>query len=63
MSLRALHIVNEPSGPGGLFLPPLESRGFVIDTVDIAQTPLPDTVAGYAAVISCGGRHCATRCP
>ncbi len=55
MSLRALHIVNEPSGPGGLFLPPLESRGFVIDSVDTAQTPLPDTLSGYDAVISCGG--------
>jgi len=55
MSLRALHIVNEPSGPGGLFLPPLESRGFVIDSIDIAQSPLPDTLAGYDAVISCGG--------
>ena len=37
MSLRALHIINEPSGPGGLFLPPLESRGFVIDNVDSTQ--------------------------
>jgi GMP synthase (glutamine-hydrolysing) len=55
MSLRALHIVNEPSGPGGLFLPPLESRGFVIDSVDTAREPLPDTLAGYDAVISCGG--------
>ena len=55
MSLRALHIVNEPSDPGGLFLPPLESRGFVIDSVDIARTPLPGTLAGYDAVISCGG--------
>jgi GMP synthase (glutamine-hydrolysing) len=55
MSLRALHIVNEPSGPGGLFLPPLESRGFVIDSVDTAQESLPDTLAGYHAVISCGG--------
>jgi GMP synthase-like glutamine amidotransferase len=55
MSLRALHIVNEPSGPGGLFLPPLESRGFAIDSVDTAREPLPDTLAGYDAVISCGG--------
>lgn len=55
MSLRALHIVNEPSGPGGLFLPSLESRGFVIDSVDTAESPLPETLSGYDAVISCGG--------
>ena len=55
MSLRALHIVNEPSGPGGLFLPALENRGFAIDSIDTAQNPLPDTLAGYDAVISCGG--------
>jgi GMP synthase (glutamine-hydrolysing) len=55
MSLRALHIVNEPSGPGGLFLPALEDRGFAIDSIDTAQNPLPDTLAGYDAVISCGG--------
>ena len=55
MSLRALHIVNEPSGPGGLFLPALENRGFVIDSIDTAQDPLPETLAGYDAVISCGG--------
>jgi GMP synthase (glutamine-hydrolysing) len=55
VSLRALHIINEPSGPGGLFLPPLESRGFVIDNVDATLRQLPDTLAGYDAVISCGG--------
>jgi len=55
MSLRALHIVNEPSGPGGLFLPALENRGFVIDSIDTAQDPLPETLASYDAVISCGG--------
>jgi GMP synthase-like glutamine amidotransferase len=55
MTLRALHIVNEASGPGGLFLPPLERRGFVIDSVDTNQESLPDTLAGYDAVISCGG--------
>ena len=55
MSLRALHIVNEPSGPGGLFLAPLRHHGFVIDSVDSAQHELPKTVAGYDAVISCGG--------
>ena len=55
MSLRALHIINEPSGPGGLFLPPLESRGFVIDNVDRPRRELPSTLAGYDAVISCGG--------
>jgi GMP synthase (glutamine-hydrolysing) len=55
MSLRALHIINEPSGPGGLFLPPLESRGFVIDNVDSTRGELPGTLRGYDAVISCGG--------
>ena len=55
MSLRALHIINEPSGPGGLFLPPLEGRGFVIDNVDSTRRELPETLAGYDAVISCGG--------
>jgi GMP synthase (glutamine-hydrolysing) len=55
MSLRALHIINEPSGPGGLFLPPLESRGFIVDNVDSTRRELPRTLAGYDAVISCGG--------
>ncbi len=56
MSLRALHIVNEPSGPGGLFLPSLESRGFVIDSVDTAAEPAARRRSrGYDAVISCGG--------
>jgi GMP synthase (glutamine-hydrolysing) len=55
MSLRALHIVNEPSGPGGVFLPPLRRHGFSIDSVDSAQHELPETLAGYDAVISCGG--------
>jgi GMP synthase (glutamine-hydrolysing) len=53
VSLRALHIINEPSGPGGLFLPPLESRGFIVDHTDCRE--LPSTLAGYDAVISCGG--------
>ncbi len=55
MSLRALHIINEPSGPGGLFLPPLERRGFIVDNVDSTRRELPSTLAGYDAVISCGG--------
>jgi GMP synthase (glutamine-hydrolysing) len=55
VSLRALHIVNEPSGPGGLFLAPLRLHGFTIDSVDVAQHELPETLAGYDAVISCGG--------
>jgi GMP synthase (glutamine-hydrolysing) len=55
LSLRALHIVNEPSGPGGLFLAPLRHHGFAIDSVDSAQRELPKTLAGYSAVISCGG--------
>jgi GMP synthase (glutamine-hydrolysing) len=55
LSLRALHIVNEPSGPGGLFLAPLRHHGFAIDSVDSAQHELPQTLAGYSAVISCGG--------
>jgi len=55
MSLRALHIVNEPSGPGGVFLPSLRHHGFSIESVDSAQHELPKTLAGYDAVISCGG--------
>jgi GMP synthase-like glutamine amidotransferase len=55
MSLRALHVVNEPSGPGGLFLAPLRLHGFVIDSVDVAQHELPKSLSGYDAVISCGG--------
>jgi GMP synthase (glutamine-hydrolysing) len=53
--MRALHIVNEPSGPGGLFLAPLRLHGFRIDAVDVAQHELPKSLAGYDAVISCGG--------
>ncbi len=53
--MRALHIVNEPSGPGGLFLAPLRLHGFTIDSVDVAQHELPANLAGYGAVISCGG--------
>jgi GMP synthase-like glutamine amidotransferase len=53
--MRALHIVNEPSGPGGLFLAPLRLHGFRIDAVDVAQHELPKSLAGYNAVISCGG--------
>jgi GMP synthase (glutamine-hydrolysing) len=55
VSLRALHIVNEPSGPGGLFLAPLRRHGFTIDSVDSAQHELPKTLTGYDAIISCGG--------
>jgi GMP synthase (glutamine-hydrolysing) len=53
--VRALHIVNEPSGPGGLFLAPLRLHGCKIDSVDVAQHELPANLAGYDAVISCGG--------
>ena len=55
VTMRALHIVNEPSGPGGLFLAPLRLHGFTIDSVDVAQHELPENLAGYDAVISCGG--------
>jgi GMP synthase (glutamine-hydrolysing) len=53
--VRALHVVNEPNGPGGLFLAPLRLHGFRIDSVDVAQHELPKTLAGYDAVIVCGG--------
>lgn len=53
--MRALHIINEPSGPGGLFLAPLRLHGFRIDAVDVAQHELPKSLADYDAVISCGG--------
>ena len=44
--MRALHIINEPSGPGGLFLAPLRLHGFRIDAVDVAQHELPKTPRG-----------------
>lgn len=53
--MRALHVINEPSGPGGLSLAPLRLHGFRIDAVDVAQHELPKTLAGYDAVVFCGG--------
>ena len=55
MSLRALHIVNEPSGPGGLFLPPLRAAASSSTRSTPPRRELPKTLAGYDAVISCGG--------
>jgi GMP synthase (glutamine-hydrolysing) len=52
---RALHIVNQEGGPAGLFLPPLIERGFEIVDVVPSRTPLPESIDGFHAVLSCGG--------
>ena len=53
--MRALHLINLPVAPAGLFLPPLRARGFEIDDVDVHVDPLPESLAGYDAVVVCGG--------
>jgi GMP synthase (glutamine-hydrolysing) len=53
--VRALHLINMAVAPAGLFLPPLRDRGFEIDDVDAQADVLPESLAGYDAVISCGG--------
>lgn len=55
MPRRALHIVNQDGGPATLFLPPLRDRGFEIVDVLPSQAPLPATIDGFQAVLSCGG--------
>jgi GMP synthase (glutamine-hydrolysing) len=52
---RALHIVNQEGGPAALFLPPLMDCGFEIVTVVPANEPLPASIDGFQAIISCGG--------
>lgn len=53
--MRALHLINLPVAPAGLFLPPLQAQGFEIDDVDVQVDPLPGSLAGYDAVVVCGG--------
>ena len=53
--MRALHLINLPVAPAGLFLPPLRTHGFEIDDVDVEVDPVPESLAGYDAVVVCGG--------
>ena len=53
--MRALHLINLPVAPAGLFLPPLRARGFEIVDVDVEVDALPESLAGYDAVVVCGG--------
>lgn len=53
--MRALHLINIPVAPGGLFLPPLRERGFEIDDVDVESASVPASIAGYDAIVVCGG--------
>ena len=53
--MKALHLVNLASGPAALFVPPLEQLGFAVDEVNPNDEPLPSSLAGYDAVLVCGG--------
>jgi GMP synthase (glutamine-hydrolysing) len=53
--VKALHLINLPVAPAGLFLPPLEQQGFTVETVDVSTDPVPESLAGYDAVVVCGG--------
>jgi GMP synthase (glutamine-hydrolysing) len=52
---RALHIMNESSGPARVFVDALEERGFEIVTVSPHAGELPDSPQGFAAILSGGG--------
>ena len=52
---RALHIMNESSGPARVFVEALEERGFEIVTVSPHAGQLPDSPEGFAAILSGGG--------
>jgi GMP synthase-like glutamine amidotransferase len=52
---RALHILNEQSGPARLFVDALEERGIEVVTVDPSSEALPPAPDGYAAIVSGGG--------
>jgi GMP synthase-like glutamine amidotransferase len=54
VTARALHILNETSGPARIFVDALAERGFDIETVDPSVAPLPE-LDGYAAIVSGGG--------
>ncbi len=53
--MKALHLVNLPVAPAGLFLPPLREEGFDIVDVDVSTDPVPETIEGFDAVVVCGG--------
>jgi GMP synthase-like glutamine amidotransferase len=55
VSLRALHIMNESSGPARVFVEALEERGFEIVTVSPLAGELPRSPDGFAAILSGGG--------
>jgi GMP synthase (glutamine-hydrolysing) len=52
---RALHIMNESSGPARLFVEALEERGFEVVTVSPHAGQLPESPDGFAAILSGGG--------
>jgi GMP synthase (glutamine-hydrolysing) len=52
---RALHILNEASGPARVFVDALEERGFEIVTVIPDEDGLPASPDGFAAILSGGG--------
>jgi len=52
---RALHIMNESSGPARAFVDALEARGFEIVTVSPHAGELPESPEGFAAILSGGG--------
>jgi GMP synthase (glutamine-hydrolysing) len=52
---RALHILNETSGPAWTFVEALQERGFEVVTVSPQADGLPDSPDGFAAILSGGG--------
>jgi GMP synthase (glutamine-hydrolysing) len=52
---RALHILNESTGPARVFVEALAERGFEIVTVSPLAGELPETPDGFAAILSGGG--------
>jgi GMP synthase-like glutamine amidotransferase len=54
--MRVLHVVNQPGSPAAQFVPPLEERGFEVETVHpLLDEPLPPSLEGYAAIVAGGG--------
>jgi GMP synthase (glutamine-hydrolysing) len=52
---RALHIMNESTGPARVFVEALKARGFEIVTVSPLAGELPESPDGFAAILSGGG--------
>jgi GMP synthase-like glutamine amidotransferase len=52
---RALHIINESSGPARVFVEALQERGFEIVTVSPLAGELPESPDGFSAILSGGG--------